>query len=260
MGEIAQESGNVILSAAVISGLLILFSAVVLIFLTGKVYLNLYYILDTFFDLQNSVATWDLAELALASPFAKFAIILAIVVLDNVGKLLVVSFVIAAVIDIISYANLEKYISIVHAKKMKNHIIICGYNKLSERLIGKILEMKRKKPRIVVIEGNESSIVELHHRHIPAVEGNCLDRRSLKLASADKAKIIVFTVQGDAENLMGAVEAKKMNKNIKILARATKEEIMTKMYRAGVDMCVLPEYLTGISMAEFILKQLRVKK
>ncbi|MFP3279345.1 MAG: NAD-binding protein, partial [Candidatus Micrarchaeota archaeon] len=82
----------------------------------------------------------------------------------------------------------------------------------------------------------------------------------LKLASVDKAKIIVFVEQNDAKNLIGIVEAKKLNKEIKALVRSTKEENMTKMYRVGADMCVLPEYIAGISIGEFLLKHIEVHK
>ncbi|MGC8699434.1 MAG: potassium channel family protein [Candidatus Micrarchaeia archaeon] len=259
MERLSESSWNVIISSIIISTVLIGISIVVLYLITNNAYLDAYYIIDTFFNAPNSAATWNLAQLALTYRFQKFAIVLAIVIIDNIGKLLVVSFVIAAVVDIVSFANLEKYISRVHAKRMKGHIIICGYNELSKRLIGELLGTK-KKPKIVVIESNEEVIVELHHRHIPVIEGGCSSMRSLKLASADKAKMIVFVKQNDTENLIGAVEARKLNKEIKILVRGTKEEVMTKMYRAGADMCVLPEYLAGISMGEYIAKHLGVQK
>ncbi len=259
MERLSESSWNVIISSIIISTVLIALSIVVLYLITNNAYLDAYYIIDTFFNAPNSAATWDLAQLALTYHFQKFATVLSIVIIDNIGKLLVVSFIIAAVVDMVSFANLEKYISRVHAKRMKGHIIICGYNELSKRLIGELLGAK-KKPKIVVIESNEEVIVDLHHRHIPVIEGGCSSMRSLKLASADKAKMIIFVKQNDAENLIGAVEARKLNKEIKILVRGTKEEVMTKMYRAGVDMCVLPEYLAGISIGEYIAKHLGVQR
>ncbi len=259
MQKIYERSENVIYAAAIMSAIIILISVIALLIITKNPYLDAYYIIDTFFNAPNSAATWDLAQLAITYPLGKFAVVLFIVILDNIGKLLIISFVFAAVIDIISYANLEKYISMANAKRMKGHIIICGYNKLSERLIGEIEKLKNK-PRIVVIESDEENIIELHHRHIPAVEGSCSSIKALKAASVEKAKVIVFAKQNDTENIVGAIEVKKLNKKIKILIRTAKEDTMTKMYRVGVDMCVLPEYLAGISIGEFLLKYAKVQK
>jgi len=259
MLEITEKSGNVIISATIISLIIIIFSLIALLYITHNTYLDAYYIIDTFFGAPNSAATWNLAQLSLLFPPQKLAIVLSIVIIDNIGKLLIVSFVIAAVIDIVSYANLEKYISAAHARRMRNHIIICGYNPLAERLIRKLNALK-KKCEIAVIDNNEEIVVELHKRHIPIVEGSFTNPKILKLASADKAKIIVFVEQDDAKNLIGIVEAKRLNKEIKALVRSTKEENMTKMYRVGADMCVLPEYIAGISIGEFLLKHIGVHK
>ena len=259
MLEMAEESGNVIILATIISLIIIIFSLIALLYITHNIYLDAYYIIDAFFGAPNSGATWDLAQLSLLFPPQKLAIILSIVIIDNLGKLLIVSFVIAAVIDIVSYANLEKYISAAHASRMRDHIIICGYNTLAERLIMKLNNLK-KKHEIAVIDNNEETVIELHRRRIPIVEGSFTNPKILKLASAEKAKIIVFVEQNDAKNLIGIVEAKKLNKEIKALVRSTKEENMTKMYRVGADMCVLPEYIAGISIGEFLLKHIEVHK
>ena len=221
MQKVYERSENVIYAAAIMSAIIILISVIALLIITKNPYLDAYYIIDTFFNAPNSAATWDLAQIA------------------------------------ITY--LEKYISMANAKRMKGHIIICGYNKLSERLIGEIEKLKNK-PRIVVIESDEENIIELHHRHIPAVEGSCSSIKALKAASVEKAKVIVFAKQNDTENIVGAIEVKKLNKKIKILIRTAKEDTMTKMYRVGVDMCVLPEYLAGISIGEFLLKYAKVQK
>ncbi|MGC8662277.1 MAG: potassium channel family protein [Candidatus Micrarchaeia archaeon] len=253
MERATEKSGDVLLLSALLSMIIVIISFIVLYFLTGNIYLDAYYVIDTFFDAPNSAATWNLAQLALTYSTSKYLVILLVVVIDNIGKIMVVSFVFAAVINIISYANLEKYIGQVHAKRMKNHIIICGYTDLGKRLVDNLMNSK-KKPKIVVIESNEEVAVELHHNHISCVEGRCTSERSLKRASIDKAKMVVFTKQNDVENLIGTVEARKLNKNIKIFVRGTKEEVMTKMYMVGADMCVLPEYLAGISMGEYIAK------
>lgn len=259
MQRIEERSGNVVIAATIIALIIIVASFFVLLLLTNDAYLDAYYIIDTFFDAPNSAATWNLAELVLSYSPLKFGLILGIVVIDSIGRLLIVSFIVAVVIDIVAYANLEKIISIAHAKRMKGHYIICGYNPLSERLIARLTERK-KRPKIVVIDDDEKVIIELHHRHIPAIEGNCSSARSLELASVSTAKTIIFAKQNDSENLIGAIEAKKANKNIKVIVRATKEDVMTKMYRAGVDMCVLPESLAGVGIGEFILKHAKVQK
>ncbi|MDE1762267.1 MAG: NAD-binding protein [Candidatus Micrarchaeota archaeon] len=242
-----SETRNVLVSAVIIGGVVMLFSISVLWILTKNFYLDAYYTIETFFAAPNTAASFDLASLAFSYAPLKFVAVVSVVILDNISNMLVVSFVIAAVLDIIRYANLENFINRFRASRMNGHVIVCGYNEVAAGLINRLVE---KKIRVIVVDTERETESVLNRRRILNITGKFTDSDELRLASISKAKEIVFASSSDIDNLLGAITAKKLNERIKILARVSSDEIRTKMYRVGVEMCVLPEYLAGVELGE----------
>ncbi|MDE1870187.1 MAG: NAD-binding protein [Candidatus Micrarchaeota archaeon] len=249
-----DETRNVLISAVLIGALIMAFSIAVLWNLTHDIYLDAYYTIETFFGAANTAASFDLADLAFAADPLKFGAIVGVVILDNLSNIIVISFVIAAVLDIIRYTNLEEIINRFKVGRLRKHVIICGYNEMSATLITKL---SKRGIKVVVISHNNDSEEMLNRNRIPLIIGKYTESEVLSKASIAFARDIVFTSNSDIDNLIGAITAKKLNPNIKIITRVTDEDIRNKMYRVGVDMCVLPEYLAGIELGEKLAKNLK---
>ncbi|MDE1856106.1 MAG: NAD-binding protein [Candidatus Micrarchaeota archaeon] len=246
-----NETWNVLVSAVIIGGLVMLFSISVLYILTGDIYLDAYYTIEAFFYAPNSAASFQLAQIAFAGNAYTFWPIVGIVVLDNLSNMLVVSFVIAAVLDIIRYIDLEETINSFKTGRMRGHVIICGYNEVASGLIAKLM---KKGTKIAVLEHKKETAEVLARQKIPTITGKATESDDLRRAGIENAKEIVFTSHNDIDNLVGAITAKRLNPKIKILCRVTNDEVRTKMYRVGVEMCVLPEYLAGVELGEKLAK------
>ncbi len=98
---------------------------------------------------------------------------LLIVVADNLSRILIISFIIAAVMDFLSYANVEGIINELKARTLKNHVILCGYNEISDKLIRKL---KAQRMKYVVIEPKKDIIVELNEKKIFNIVGDFTER------------------------------------------------------------------------------------
>ncbi len=247
-----ESAANVIIAAVIVATLVIAISVLILWLITRNAYIDMYYILGVFFEAPNSAGAFDLAELAPTLGPWGFAAVVLIVIIDNIGRIVIISFVIAAVLDMLTYSNLENRINLMRIRRAKNHVIVCGYNNISDILMQK---MKGSRIRFVVIDGNPGNMQLLGSRGVLAIEGKFTEGNTLKDANIYRAKAIVFTSNSDFDNLVGTIEAKKLSKSIKVLSRVSHEEVRTKFYRAGVDMCVLPEYLTGIELGERLAKE-----
>ena len=246
-----NETRNVLISAVIIGLVVMMFSIAVLWVLTKNLYLDAYYTIETFFAAPNTAASFDLASLAFGAGPGRFAIVVGIVILDNLSNMLVISFIIAAVLDIIKYTNLEDIINKFKASRMQGHVIVCGYNSVSAGLIGKL---QKKGISLIVIDENKDSESLLNKQKVLSIIGKFIESEDLVMASIDKAREIAFVSESDIDNLIGAITAKKLNPKIKILARVSSDEVRTKMYRSGVEMCVLPEYLAGVEIGESLIK------
>lgn len=244
-----QDTFNVMILAALITLFVIAVSFFVLSVLTGDLYLDSYFILEVLFNAQNTAASEALAQFAFGSGAPEFLPIILIVVLDNLSRILIVSFIIAAVIDFFNFANIESVINDIKASTLKNHVILCGYNGISERLIKQLGEQKTS---YVVIEPRRERELELNEKKILSIDGSFADEEMLKAARIDRATAIVFTSENNADNVVGSIIARRLNSKVKILSRLGDESIRKKVYGIGTDMAVIPEHLAGIEIGEYI--------
>ncbi|MDE1827804.1 MAG: NAD-binding protein [Candidatus Micrarchaeota archaeon] len=246
-----DETGNVLVSAVLIGAVVMAISITVLWSVTHDIYLDAYYTIETFFAAPDTAASFDLAELAFNSDPGKFSAIVGVVILDNLSNMLVISFVIAAVLNIIRYADFEEIINRFRGSRMKGHVIVCGYNDVAAGLVARL---KKKGVKVAVIDHDKATEEMLNRQGIVAITGKFTESEVLSQVSIANAREIVFTASSDIDNLVGAITAKRLNEKIRIMCRVSNDEIRSKMYRVGVDMCVLPEYLSGIEIGERLLK------
>jgi len=246
-----DETGNVLVSAMLIGAVVMAISVTVLWSVTHDIYLDAYYTIETFFAAPDTAASFDLATLAFGSDPGKFSAIVGVVILDNLSNMLVISFVIAAVLNIIRYADFEEIINRFRGSRMKGHVIVCGYNEVAAGLITKLV---KKGIKVAVIDHDKATEEKLNKEGVVAITGKCTESEILKQVAIENAREIVFTASSDIDNLVGAITAKKLNDKIRIMCRVSNDEIRSKMYRVGVDMCVLPEYLSGIEIGEKLLR------
>ena len=245
-----EETRNVLVAAVIVGAVIMLFSVAVLWLLTNDIYLDAYYTIETFFDTPNTSASFSLASVAFQSVGWRFASLVGIVVMDNLSNLIVVSFVIAAVLDIIRYADIEDTINKLRAGRKKDHVIICGYNEVSSALVDRLLN---RKMNVVVVDGERTTALSLNKRGVVTITGKFMESQVLEIAGIRNAGVIVFASENDLDNLIGAITAKKLNEKVRIMSRVSGDEVRNKMYRLGVDMCVLPEYLAGVELGESLV-------
>jgi voltage-gated potassium channel len=246
-----EDTFNVMFLTLAITVVVLFASIFILWFFTKDVYLDIYFALEAFFEVQNTAASTELATIAFAHNTGQFLPILVVVIVDNLSRILIVSFILAAVIDLLEYANVEGLINGIKARTLRGHVIICGYNEISERLITKL---KSSRIPYIVIARQRNKNAELNEKRVLNVFGDFLDEDTLKDAGISRARAVIFASENDVENVMGALTARRSNKKIKIVSRLGDENVRRKVYGIGVNMAVIPEHLAGLEMGEFISK------
>ncbi len=249
--ESREDTFNVMTTTAAIIIIIIAVSITVLYKFTNDLYLDSYFALSSFFDAQNIVAASSIAQIAFGLNTSGFASIFAIVMLDNLSRILITSFILAAVMDFLTYANVEGYINEVRSKMLRNHVIICGYSSIADSLIR---NLAKRKIRYVVIEPDKIRERELNDRKILNIAQDFTDGDTLRLAGIGKARAIVFTSQKDVDNVLGAIVAKKLNPKIKVMSRLKDDIVRRSVYSAGIDLAIIPEYLAGLEIGNYLHK------
>jgi len=134
---------------------------------------------------------------------------------------------------------------------LKNHFIICGFNR-----IGRIIcqELYEDKIEFVVIEQNASVIEEIAAEKYLFLEMDATSEEALMAAGILKAKGLVTAVNSDANNVFITLTAKGLRPDIFVLARSSEEKNEAKLNKAGATKVVSP-YMIGARRMAHVLKR-----
>ncbi len=121
--------------------------------------------------------------------------------------------------------------------ELKNHVIVCGYGLVGERVVDTL--MQHNIP-VVVIEIDSKKVEIVREKGIEVVDGDATLSRVLKKAGIANAKAIAVVMDDDAKNLLTVITAKSLNSNIIIATRVNDELLKEKLEDAGANFIATP--------------------
>ncbi|AFY95656.1 potassium channel family protein [Chamaesiphon minutus] len=121
------------------------------------------------------------------------------------------------------------------------HFIICGFGRIGRQIA---TEFAAEGTKFVIVDANSEQVRIAQSEGYNAIQADAtLDETLLKMR-VRQATCLVAALPSDAENLYIILSAKTLNPNIRAIARASNEEAVLKLQRAGADKVISP-YITG---------------
>jgi len=184
--------------------------------------------------------------------------------LDDTAKLFTVFLILTSIAIIaFSLSVITEYIVkqsnplLIQRRKVKkmisafeNHIIICGYGRNGKQVAQKLLAHKKK---FIIIEAEKEIVDRYNSEKLPMFWGDAIDDEVLKKAGIYKATTVICTLPEDADNLFIVLSARQMNKDLKIISRASKPSSYRKLKLAGADNVIMPDRIGGDHMASLVV-------
>ncbi|WP_440122359.1 potassium channel family protein [Tenacibaculum sp. Ill] len=135
-------------------------------------------------------------------------------------------------------------------EQLRGHTIVCGYGRNGKQAISKL---KNYKKQIVVVEKFEGIARQLNEKGVLTIQGDATLDETLLRAGIMNAKNLIIALPSDADNLFVVLTAKQLNKDCKIISRASKETSYSKLKIAGADNVIMPDKLGGSHMASLVV-------
>ncbi len=135
-------------------------------------------------------------------------------------------------------------------KKIRDHYIICGYNKISKGICQKFTE--ENVPFVVVDFGNEEAVALSDISDFLYINEDPTKNSTLKKVKIEEAKGLIACNDSDSNNLYIALAARELNPDINIIVRGIDPKIEDRLIRAGADNVVYPLKLGGEQIASII--------
>lgn len=126
-------------------------------------------------------------------------------------------------------------------ESLSGHYILCGFGRTGRQIA---LEFEAEGVPFVAVDLDMESLQAAQQLGYIAVQGDATLDETLMLVKIEQAICLVAALPSDAENLYTVLSAKTLNPNIRAIARASTQEALQKLQRAGADAVVSP-YITG---------------
>lgn len=135
--------------------------------------------------------------------------------------------------------------------KLTGHYIVCGAGRVG-RTIAR--EFRARKVPFVILEKEQARAQWAMQEGIPVIIGSAAHEDTLARARIQQAMGLVAAVTSDPENLYIVLTAKGMREDLKIIARASEEEAVSKLIRAGASHVVSPYHFIGHRIVQLFLR------
>lgn len=126
--------------------------------------------------------------------------------------------------------------------KMKNFVVLCGYNRIGYSIIKSLRKMKKSH---IVVDFNPELIKKLIAERVPCMYGDAGDIEVLERLNLKDSSMIISTVPNKNDNLLLIHEAKKSNKKTVVFVTGSQIDEALELYNAGADYVILPHFLGG---------------
>ncbi len=126
-------------------------------------------------------------------------------------------------------------------ESLTNHYLICGFGRIGQQIAE---EFAVEKAPFIIVDSSSEQVLSAQEAGYIAIQADAtLDETLIKMGIA-KATCLVAALPSDAENLYIILSAKTLNPGLRAIARASNEEAVLKLQRAGASMVISP-YITG---------------
>lgn len=135
--------------------------------------------------------------------------------------------------------------------RLSNHFIICGCGRVG-RQIGE--EFQNEEVPFVITDQNKERVKFAEKKGWLFLVGDATSEDFLEQLEIKKARGLLTVVDEDQDNVFITLTARSLNPNLFIIARASQEENISKLYKAGADKVDIPYKIGGFHMAAIALR------
>jgi Kef-type K+ transport system membrane component KefB len=140
---------------------------------------------------------------------------------------------------------------------LSNHTVLFGAHMMGDKIIH---YLKGRREKLVVVERDPEIVKNLRRRGIYVLYGDAENEEMLSKIFLDKAKLLVTTIPYADVTAFVVRKAKRINPKIRIFARAPDRREAERIYKAGADIVIIPEYVSGDRFVQKIDHFLKEKK
>lgn len=135
-------------------------------------------------------------------------------------------------------------------KSLNGHVVLCGFGRNGQQAFQKL---KTYNKDVVIIDRDANLASNFISDNVLHVEGDATEDEILIDAGIKNASHLICALSEDAQNLYVVLSARQLNKDLKIISRATSQSAYKKIKLAGANNIILPENIGGDHLASLVV-------
>ncbi len=131
-------------------------------------------------------------------------------------------------------------------RKLKDHIIVCGYGTKGRAAVSALLETGYDKSRIVVVESRDEALRQAAANGLVAIEGNATRSAVLLEADVKNAKSVIIATDSDEASVLISLTVRQLTAGqVRIIAAVREQENAALLKQSGAHHVIVSSSTAG---------------
>jgi voltage-gated potassium channel len=131
-------------------------------------------------------------------------------------------------------------------KRVKNHVIVCGYGTKGRAAVSTLLENGLDKSQVVVVESDSTAVRQAQSDGLVVVEGSATRSAVLKEARVEDAKAIIIATDSDDASVLVTLTVRQLTAGkVSIIAAAREAENAPLLRQSGAHHVIVSSATAG---------------
>ena len=199
-------------------------------------------LLDCFYYAVVSLSTTGYGDITPATPDARLINVLII----TPARVLFLIILVGTTLEVLTdqYRNSLRVTR--WRRKLKDHIIICGYGTKGRAAVSALLETGYDKARIVIVENREEALRQATANGLVVVEGNATRSAVLNQADVKNCKSVIIATDSDEASVLITLTVRQLTAGqVRIIAAVREQENAALLKQSGAHHVVVSSSTAG---------------
>ena len=131
-------------------------------------------------------------------------------------------------------------------RKLKDHVIVCGYGTKGRAAVAALLENGHDKARIVVVENREAAVRQATANGLVAIDGNATRSSVLNEADVKNCKAVIIATDSDEASVLITLTVRQLTAGqVRIIAAVREQENAALLKQSGAHHVIVSSSTAG---------------
>ncbi|MCA2213768.1 potassium channel family protein [Wangella sp. NEAU-J3] len=199
-------------------------------------------LLDCFYYAVVSLSTTGYGDITPVSPDARLVNVLVI----TPARVLFLIILVGTTLEVLTHQYRNSLRISRWRRKLKDHVIICGYGTKGRAAVSALLETGYDKSRIVLVENREEALRQATATGLAVVEGNATRSAVLNQADVKNCKAVIIATDSDEASVLITLTVRQLTAGqVRIIAAVREQENAALLKQSGAHHVIVSSSTAG---------------